>query len=777
MALKRKGDAAEIQDEPSARDRKKQKTAEARTIAVQSNNAAAGSSKSVRFDSMRGLPGSLDVERFAEARAFEINAMHDAMQNASSNATQRAWQQLPRHLRRRAASHDVRRVPLRLREKARAEMDPMRRKVLGRSKPKLGKTKRITRTRQLLKRQRDKTWLETHLWHAKRMKMENMWGYRLAIHPTEKSFRPSHRASVRGSILHDASYYALIELKGPESILRALLDRCCDYQSPSPGAKRYLTGARACETHIYKHDGYPFDLIAPIMIIWQAMQMVAPKPVPLPQPVPQATSAAERRRKRKGKGKASETAPAVGNVEDPARIVWVRAHPSVVGEVHLALRTAASFALEIFKKSAPEKEVQVEIADLREHVNVFEIMGPKASQVLKGALKPVTLKERPEFRQFWNSLSRLQTSGSCPRGMIIGFTVHDPRLSFPPKNAKLDIDIESGVQSSPPVSVFPSSALAQSDIWDEQVREPLRKPRFKKKDIDQRRSQNLVPGTSLKAGTEDDRVPVMLIQRSVESVSPLVQSSPQHSGDSPSLHGWTLVVPSGWGMPLFSSLTYTGTRVGGQRERQTQAFEAGCAYFPRDYPCTDAYAAYADDREDEDRERWERKPPAKRTNFEKMGTRSPWRPDWGVVLGVEEPPSELISAQRDDVAAEGRGEPGKEARTWLLRGADVPAIVENLSSMLNPGAGLLDCVNQLRSKRKQDPLEASLRADELFKTALVLVRVILCGRGAPEDLAVIYSVDDDEARQWTNAEALRKQGTISLEEGEDETEARVVSTG
>jgi hypothetical protein len=78
-------------------------------------------------------------------------------------------------------------------------MDPVRRKALGRSLPKRGKTNRIRRTDALLKRQRrsssqlrsyvydkhmillpgDKTWLETHIWHAKRMKMENMWGYRL----------------------------------------------------------------------------------------------------------------------------------------------------------------------------------------------------------------------------------------------------------------------------------------------------------------------------------------------------------------------------------------------------------------------------------------------------------------------------------------------------------------------------------------------------------------------------------------------------------------------
>lgn len=33
----------------------------------------------------------------------------------------------------------------------------------------------------------DKTWLETHIWHAKRMKMENMWGYRLVRNDSQSS--------------------------------------------------------------------------------------------------------------------------------------------------------------------------------------------------------------------------------------------------------------------------------------------------------------------------------------------------------------------------------------------------------------------------------------------------------------------------------------------------------------------------------------------------------------------------------------------------------------
>ena len=102
----------------------------------------------------------------------------------------------------------------------------------------------------------------------------------------------------------------------------------------------------------------------------------------------------------------------------------------------------------------------------------------------------------------------------------------------------------------------------------------LRKPKYKKKDLDQRRSnvsldppphwhtpksyflpQNLVPGTSLKSERNDDRVPVLLIQRSVENAA---LTSPQASSTSTSsrststtsLHGWTLVLPQGWAMPF-----------------------------------------------------------------------------------------------------------------------------------------------------------------------------------------------------------------------------------
>jgi ribonuclease P/MRP protein subunit POP1 len=219
-------------------------------------------------------------------------------------------------------------------------------------------------------------------------------------------------------------------------------------------------------------------------------------------------------------------------------------------------------------------------------------------------------------------------------------------------------------------------------------------------------------------------------------------------------------------MPFFSSLTYTGTRVGGQRERQTQSFEAGSAYFPRDYPFTNAYISYADKREQEDKGRWERKPPAKRANFEKLGTRSPWKPDWEVVLGLDtamiQGDGDLLPTQREDNFSMATV---KKVRPWLLRGVGVPAILENVSNMFNHGAGLLAEMNKLRTKRTQDSLESKIRPDDLWKGALVMVQLTMCGRGAPDDLAAMYNIDDAEARRWANVfDRTKKPATALLDQ-------------
>lgn len=106
----------------------------------------------------------------------------------------------------------------------------------------------------------EKLWLGTHVWHAKRMHMIDIWGYRLvssasparplrspvlirlesyqAEKPTEKAYRSSYRAAFHGAMVHDASYHQYFQLDGPEDQLRTLLDKMCDPATISPTSKR-----------------------------------------------------------------------------------------------------------------------------------------------------------------------------------------------------------------------------------------------------------------------------------------------------------------------------------------------------------------------------------------------------------------------------------------------------------------------------------------------------------------------------------------------------------
>jgi len=242
-------------------------------------------------------------------------------------------------------------------------------------------------------------------------------------------------------------------------------------------------------------------------------------------------------------------------------------------------------------------------------------------------------------------------------------------------------------------------------------------------------------------------------------------------------------------MAFWNSLIYTGTRVGGQRERQTQAYEAGTAYFPRDYPSSSAYKEWAAKKASEEEAVWLGKPPAKRVSYGKLGVRSPWQADWEVVLGLKEAEpfiqpqagaksnnkkngkkdkgqaEEFATTQRgDDHVDDARAEDDQiligiskdskgmeicepEVKPWLFRCFDVTRILELLDQG-NPGSELLAEINRLRQKRSFEPLSSSITGDDLLNHALVNVKVIMFREGVPEDMAMIYRVSDEEATMW-----------------------------
>lgn len=236
-----------------------------------------------------------------------------------------------------------------------------------------------------------------------------------------------------------------------------------------------------------------------------------------------------------------------------------------------------------------------------------------------------------------------------------------------------------------------------------------------------------------------------------------------------------MIVPAGWGMAFWSSLVYTGTRVGGQRERQTQAYEAETLYFPRDYPFTAAYEQWSSLRESEENEKWEKKPPAKRVNYEKLETKHPWKADWFGVLKIEKPKnangdesSAFVTTQREVADLPG-SDTQQHIQPWLLRGSESIKIISNLTSSFNQAGTLLIEINRLRLKKNLDPLSGNIKSEHLLRGALVNVKLNMCSRGTPEDLAMIYCLDDNSVREWEKTLRSKQNRGIDEEDTPEET--------
>lgn len=252
----------------------------------------------------------------------------------------------------------------------------------------------------------------------------------------------------------------------------------------------------------------------------------------------------------------------------------------------------------------------------------------------------------------------------------------------------------------------------------------------------------------------------------------LVQTSLAPPDGSPSSshyaqHGFTLFLPAGWAQAFLSSLVFTGTRVGGLRERQARAFESGAGSFPEDWAGTRASGRWWDEQEQGRKERWARKPPAKRPQWMSLGWAeegsgqpgsSPWKPDWETLVRRTLVDDEEAVALNEDTP-----EP------WLLR---LPGGLAGLLPRLllasfidDTGASvvftLLETLNVLRKRRNLSPL-AFGDGRRLLAGALVRVSVEMLGRGVAGEIGPIYVLDGEgegeEEVRWREAFAGGKNG-------------------
>ncbi|KAL4956237.1 ribonucleases P/MRP protein subunit POP1-domain-containing protein [Aspergillus filifer] len=722
--------------------RKRAKTIDARSLAVQSSDAALSAT------------GELDAAAYLKAREFEIRSLESGIQRSKAALTSRAFQQVPRSLRRRTASHNVKRVPGRLRARAKREMiedntptvTARRRKPTERMRIRLETARRLqnlnvkTKLRRAAekakqkkdndkaleesgshpfniaprvpkikknklsrppppepkfkKRQRSKTWLPTHMFHAKRAHMattnDPLWRFAVPLSPTDKSYRPTHRASgARGAVAWDMSYISTIQLEGTDEALESVLRAVGIVGDDAWGVKgkKWRAGVRSLRSWALESEGQR-RLIAPITLIRCAQGIV--EDVEMVNADNDTGSKGKYKKKDKTK-------------------IYVRVHPSAFLQLWNEL-------LAISKKQNPP----VMIEDLRFEIGSIDITGPGSTEALIAALRPSSVSgkssptDSPEAT--WSALLGVTNPSSLPQNALLSFSISDPRLHFPPQKLKPSFSDQDMQELAVLLSTWPSDKTpTPAAIFDRRNRLAAARDLLSQKAINRRRTEAGL-GNYPSPKPSDPQIPVLILAK-----RPSTQQK-----NSNSLGSWTVLlpwecVPAVWYSLMYYPLSSGGNpRFGGLKEQQQLAFEAGEPWFPGDFPGTHAGWQWGLREREAAKKEWERKPKGRRVEFESLDP--------------------------------GNGQKGEIGRGWAC----------DWERLLQPdGAVSAEAVNDTSDSEPplnihQLPYSQAIVAinnpsQEVCETALATIKLTLHSRGHPAPRARIYrlpSNNPDLRKKW-----------------------------
>lgn len=513
------------------------------------------------------LPENVQTFQFAADHMPEIIGLTEAI--ANPNSTKLIFQKLPKHMLRRAMSHNPKRLPRKYRHAHMAQMNKSGTPAKTKRPSRKYRRKPSNLTAEYRRRQCRIQWLETHIWHAKRFHMIENWGYKLASASCDKTFRSSYRATARHCLLQDISYTGCIELVGPLHALRVGLDRMMGAKlGLSMFAKVYTSGAREGTLDLYKPDAYPFGALGRVSFIWR------------PHDAEQPT---------------------------PTRQLWLFVHPSIYHDVVDEIR----WLFELDDQPLPDKPTdqaspdhlpptitysnqakQIELSELKDNFNRFRLTGPLTQSVLASAFKckplhPNDMTWYGDFSKaslgadahrsqstYWQRVQNKRTTAELPPQMILALNIEDPRLNRPTKRTKAMPNESDRIETA---GCEDTCDIPQhnsvSAIWDADYRRRVFQQKMSTHELCTLRNRHvLIPGQRCPFEDSLQPVPVLLMQR------PGIASSDRLGYGS----GWDVIVPAGYGISTWMCLVMWGAKPGGLRETETICREACTEQFVPD---------------------------------------------------------------------------------------------------------------------------------------------------------------------------------------------------
>ena len=418
------------------------------------------------------------------------------------------------------------------------------------------------------KRQINKTWLPTHLWHAKRAHMtparEPLWGFAIPLTPTDKSYRMTHRASsLRGCVAWDTSYTSTISIEGGERSVLELFS-CLSMPEAQLGSDKGLAWRQGKRSWFgwVRQPQKEQAWIAKVLMVW------AP--------------------------------PAEG--EAATRQVLVRVHPSAFCQLWGAL-------LEYIKS----EEAHIKLKDLRYELGSLEIAGPGAMEALFRTLKPFETPEDHDdsletVTTFLSKLAAVTDSRAVPQGALLSLSVADPRLGSPHRKVGGPDLGAQGEELAGLLSNWPiDQKQANRPLFERSARHDAAKHLLTQKAIN-RRKASAPPGSPPSPLPTAYSIPILILAQNHE------QSAAPHGS-------WTIMLPwkcvlSVWYPLMYYPLSDGGNpRFGGLEQMRQTNFERGLPWFPRDHPGTKAGWLWEQEERARRKAEWDKRPKGRRIEW------------------------------------------------------------------------------------------------------------------------------------------------------------------
>lgn len=305
---------------------------------------------------------------FAKERDSSIDKMISQMENQKSSH-KRIFQRLPKHLRRRAMSYDVKKIP--------SDMRPLVEKQVNEAynakaanKPGGRDPNKYRKHGQNLAihRNQEYKWLESHLWHSKRFHMTNLWGWKIPFAPTMKQTRNLVKMTKENCTMRDISYMDIISLsihleENNSANTRELLNTAI-VSLLKPHSRIENRNHILFPAELFQQISPSIESIGPVHLFW---------------------------------------------VDDNQ--LWIICHTLLSSKVQEALTPF-------------EESIHLAIELIQGELNIFEIYGPNATNAIRTVLNPNTTETPPELLQI---IATLPPPSCVPPGTSIAFTACDPR--------------------------------------------------------------------------------------------------------------------------------------------------------------------------------------------------------------------------------------------------------------------------------------------------------------------------------------------------------------